>query len=174
MVQELVERYRQETAEAEAYEKALDGFHALCIELFTHPSTRESSYPSIVRETLEVDLVVGGEFFNIKLQSGMRGGAIPQIMAVVIKDDQGRMAPVFYLSRSLKAYNGGERKFSQYLEVCGISERSLREEHVWRLSASNYPSCKLRPPTLEDVRRYQKVLEEMREALGDSNMTDPG
>lgn len=166
MIQELVEGYLQERRKSEAceqaYEGALEGLHRLSSFLFRDDRVVRNP-GAIVREELGVSVVDGGEEFKVTLFLLGRGMGV---MAIAIEDSQGEIAPVFYLSRLLKTFAGGERKFSQHLEVCGISEGDLKKEEVWWLDDFNHPHCGLRSPMLQEIQGYTRVLEQMKEALG--------
>ena len=167
MVQELVGRYRQERRETEtyeqAYEEALEDLHELSGSLLRHPRVVKNPGPAIIREELEVGLADGGEEFKVTLFLLGRGMGV---MAIVIEDSQGEIAPVLYLSRLLKTFAGGERKFSQHLEICGISEGDLKKEEVWWLDEINRPRCGLRPPELQEIQIFTKALKQAEKALG--------
>lgn len=165
MVQELVERYRQERRETEiyeqAYEEALEGLHRLSSFLLRDDRVVRNPGLAIVREELEVSVVDGGEKFKVTLFVLGRGMGV---MAIVIEDSQGEINPVFYLNRSLKTVLG-EIKFSQRLEVLGVSKGGLKKEDVWRLDDCNRQIYGLRPPELQEIQGYTRVLEQMKEAL---------
>lgn len=165
MVQELVGRYSQERRETEiyeqAYEEALEGLHRLSSLLLRDDRVVRNPGPAIVREELEVSVVDGGEKFKVTLFLLGRGMGV---MAIVIEDSQGEIAPVFYLSRSPKAVLG-EIKFSQSLEVLGISKGVLKKEEVWRLDDFNRQIWGLRPPELREIQGYTRALGQMKEAL---------